>query len=130
MNTRPPKSLVATAVMLIASALLGACGAERFTRLAFWTNEPTEQQSPRLAGATQYTCDGNKRLAVRYGTAGQPVMVIFPEREFRLDPVPSGSGIRYTNGSTLLLSKGDEASLEEAGKPVLTNCKRIEPERK
>jgi membrane-bound inhibitor of C-type lysozyme len=130
MNTHIPKPLAATALLLVTSVLLGACGTERFTRLAFWTNEPTEQQSPRLAGATQYTCDGNKRLAVRYGTAGQPVMVIFPEREFRLDPAPSASGIRYTNGSTLLMSKGDEASLEEAGKLVLTNCKRIEPEKK
>jgi len=130
MNTHIPKPLAATALLLVTSVLLGACGTERFTRLAFWTNEPTEQQSPRLAGATQYTCDGNKRLAVRYGAAGQPVMVIFPEREFRLDPAPSASGIRYTNGSTLLMSKGDEASLEEAGKPVLTNCKRIEPEKK
>ncbi|MBM3345725.1 MAG: lysozyme inhibitor [Betaproteobacteria bacterium] len=121
--------LVGTGALLAAGALLGGCGTERFARLAFWMNEPTEQQSPRLAGATQYTCDGNKRLAVRYGTAGQPVMVIFPEREFRLDPAPSGSGIRYTNGSTLLMSKGDEASLEEAGRPVLTNCRRVVAEK-
>ena len=111
-------------VTLIASGLVAGCGAEKFVRLGFWTNEPTEQQSPRLVGATQYTCDGNKRLAVRFAAAGQPAMVIFPEREFRLDPVKEAAG-RYTNGRSTLVVEGESASLDEGGTPVLANCKRV-----
>ena len=110
-------------VTLIASSLVAGCGVEKITRLGFWTNEPTEQQSTRLTGATQYACDGNKRLAVRFAAAGQPAMVIFPEREFRLDPVKESAG-RYTNGRSTLVVDGESASLDEGGALVLANCKR------
>jgi membrane-bound inhibitor of C-type lysozyme len=111
-------------LMIACAAMLTACGGMNLTRLAFWTNEPTEQRSPRLAGTTQFSCDGNKRLAVRFGAAGQPAMVVFPEREFRLDVAPGGAG-RYSNGRTTLTVNGDEASLDEAGASVLANCKRV-----
>jgi membrane-bound inhibitor of C-type lysozyme len=107
-------------------ATLAGCGSVSMPRLAFWTNEPTEMKSPRLVGATLYGCDGGKQLAVRYGAAGQAAMVIFPEREFRLDPAPGGAG-RYTNGRTTLAVDGSEASLTEAGAAVLANCKRTAP---
>ncbi len=110
-------------VLFASSLVLGGCGMEKITRMGFWTNEPVEQKSPRLVGATQYTCDDNKRLAVRFGAAGQPAMVIFPEREFRLDPVKDAAG-RYTNGRNTLVVEGESASLDEGGTPVLANCKR------
>ena len=111
-------------VLLGASMLLSACAGISMPRLSFWTNEPTELQSKRLVGATQYSCEANKRLAVRYGAAGQPAMVVFPEREFRLDPSPGAPG-RYSNGRSTLNVSGDEASLDEAGATVLANCKRV-----
>ncbi len=130
MNRMAPSTVGMLAPLLAASLLLSACGGINFGRLSFWTNEPAEQQSPRLVGATQYACEGNKRLAVRFGAAGQPVMVIFPEREFRLDPQPAGAGTRHSNGTTTLLTQGDEATLEEGGQPVLTGCKRAVKEKK
>lgn len=124
-GTRPGASRYPRVLLLLGAALaISACGGISMPRLSFWTNEPTELQSKRLAGATQYSCEGNKRLAVRYGAAGQPAMVVFPEREFRLDPSPGAAG-RYSNGRSTLSVSGDEASLDEAGAAVLANCKRV-----
>src|SRR5260221_7758462 len=106
--------------------MVAGCASIRMPRLSFWSDGPGEMKSPRLIGATMYGCDGGKQLAVRYAAAGQPAMVIFPEREFRLDPAPGAAG-RYSNGRTTLNVSGDEASLDEAGAIVLANCKRAAP---
>jgi membrane-bound inhibitor of C-type lysozyme len=113
---------VALAVVAAASLLAG-CGGDRLTKLMNWSSEPIDQSSKRLEGTTQYECDGNKRLAVRFGAAGQPVMMVFPEREFRLDPV-AGSAGRYSNSRSTLVVQGDAATYDETGVPPLTNCKR------
>lgn len=90
-----------------------------------WGSGPQEQAVQRLVGATLYQCAGGKQFAVRYTGEGQSqAMIILPEREFRLDRATSGSGVRYTNGRTTLLSKGDEAELEEGGSMLFANCKR------
>ena len=79
---------------------------------------------PRVPpGATAYKCDGGKELYVRYMDGGKAAMVIYPEREFRLDSEATGSGVRYTNGRTTLHTKGAEAMLEEGSTAVYSNCK-------
>ena len=50
-------------------------------------------------------------------------MIIFREREFRLDQAPSAPG-RYSNGSTTLQSKGELVSLEEEGTTTYSNCRK------
>lgn len=71
-------------------------------------------------GATAYKCDGGKELYVRYLDGGKAAMVIYPEREFRLDAVATG---RYSNGHTILSTQGNEATLEEGANTVFANCK-------
>jgi membrane-bound inhibitor of C-type lysozyme len=81
--------------------------------------------APRLpADAVAYQCDEGKRLVVRYPPGAKYVIVMFPDREFRLDQTASGSGIRYSNGRTTLHSKGDEAFLEEGANTPFANCKQ------
>lgn len=81
-------------------------------------------EAPRIpADVTVYQCDGGKQLLVRYSGDRGYAMVILPEREFRLDGVPSGSGARYSNGRTVLSTKGEEASVEEGGSAIFANCK-------
>jgi len=92
-----------------------------------WWSGPKEQPPVRLAGATLYECEGNRRFAVRYGSAGQAAMVILSDREFRLDPVVSASGARYSNGHSTLSTQGDEASLEEGGTALYAKCRRMAP---
>lgn len=71
-------------------------------------------------GATAYKCDGGKELYVRYLDGGKAAMVIYPEREFRLDAVATG---RYSNGQAILSTQGNAATLEEGGNIVFADCK-------
>ena len=103
--------------------LIAGCSTDRMKKLMTWSNEPIDQSSQRLAGTTQYECDGARRLAVRFGAANQPVMMVFPDREFRLDPV-AGSPGRYSNTRSTFIVQGDTVTYEEPGTQPLTNCKR------
>lgn len=76
------------------------------------------------ADAAVYKCDGNKTLVVRYLEGAKAAMVMFPEREFRLDATRAASGVGYSNGRTDLRTQGDDAQLEEDGKRLFENCKR------
>jgi len=117
----------ALGVMLIAAGFaLGGCSSMGAMNPAkWWGDGPKEQPVKRLAGATLYQCADGRQLAVRYAGEGQrQAMVILPEREFRLDQVQSATGMRYTNGRTTLLSKGDEVELEEGGSLLYAGCKR------
>ena len=116
----------ATVLLLALGALLAGCSTDRIAKLMTWSNEPIDQSAQRLAGTTQYECDGNKRLAVRFGAANQPVMMVFPEREFRLDPV-AGSPGRYSNTRSTLVVQGDSVTYDEPNTAPLTNCKRPPP---
>ncbi len=110
----------------IAAALLTTGCAVNMNPITWWSG-PEEQAPARLAGATLYECEGSKRFAVRYGSAGQPAMVILPDREFRLDPAVSASGTRYTNGHSTLSTQGGEALLEDGGATLYAKCRRKAP---
>lgn len=114
----------------IATALFTAGCAVNMNPMSWWSG-PEEQAPARLAGATLYECEGNKRFAVRYDGAGQAAMVILPDREFRLDPAVAqgagASGTRYTNGRSTLITQGDETLLEDAGTTLYAKCRRMTP---
>jgi len=78
------------------------------------------------ADASVYKCDGNKTLVVRYLEGGKAAMVMFPDREFRLDQVRLASGAAFSNGRTDLRTTGDEVQLEEGGSAQYANCKRVQ----
>jgi len=78
------------------------------------------------ADATIYKCDADKELVVQYLEDGKSAMVMYPERDFRLDQVVAASGVRYSNGRTTLHTKGPEAFLEEGGQTLFANCKRTD----
>jgi len=124
--TSRPAALAATIGAALFSVLFTTGCAVNMNPMNWWSG-PEEQTPARLAGATLYECEGSKRFAVRYGSAGQSAMVILPDREFRLDPVASASGARYTNGRSTLVIQGDEALLEDGGTPLYAKCRRIAP---
>lgn len=103
--------------LLVACLALSGCGS-----LNWWSGPAEQSRIPR--DATAYLCDGGKRLAVRYGEGGKSAMIIFPEREFRLDQVEAASGARYSNGRTTLHSQGEGVRLEEGGTVSYDNCKK------
>ena len=102
--------------------LLTACGTVD-TVSQWWKGGTLE--SPRLAaGVSEYTCDGSKVFQMRMETGTQSAWVRFPDREFRVDPVPGDATGRYTNGRTTLNLKGEEAFLTEGTAVTYANCKR------
>ena len=112
MKIRPTASL-ATAFLAVT---LAGC-----TSWWPWGGAPAER--PRYpADAVIYKCEANRQLVVRYLDGGKAAVVMYPDREFRLDQAPTGSGARYSNGRTTLATKGDEALLEEDGKTLFANC--------
>jgi membrane-bound inhibitor of C-type lysozyme len=104
-------------LVLTLAAGLGGCS-------SWWPWGDSSGDVPRVPpGATAYKCDGGKELYVRYLDDSKSVMVILPEREFRLDAVATGSGARYTNGRTSLITNGSEATLEEGSNIMFSGCK-------
>jgi len=110
----------------VLAASLAGCGGFSVGKLNPWSG-PVERVSTTPAGATAYACDAAKRLVVRNLAGSNAVMIVFREREFRLDQAPSASstsGTRYTNGSTNLQLQGDQVSLEEEGAVTYSNCRK------
>ena len=107
--------------VLVAS--LAGCGGFNIGSLNPWSG-PVERVRTTPADATAYACDGARRLVIRNLADKKSVMIVFPEREFRLDQAPSASGTRYSNGSTILQSQGDQVSLEEEGAVTYSNCRK------
>ena len=113
----PEEFMKRLAIVLVATLVAGC------SWFGMGSNTGSAPQLP--ADAVAYQCDQGKRLVVRYPTGAKYVMVMLPDREFRLDQTVSGSGIRYSNGRTTLQSKGDEAFLEEGTTTTFANCKQV-----
>jgi membrane-bound inhibitor of C-type lysozyme len=95
------------------------------TGCSWFRSPPSKGVAEKLPpDAVAYRCEQNKRLVVRYPAGGRYAVVMLPDREFRLDPVESASGARYSNGRTTLITKGEEAMLEEQGNALFANCQR------
>jgi membrane-bound inhibitor of C-type lysozyme len=105
------------------AAALAGCGGFGFGSLNPWSG-PVERTRTVPADATEYACDAAKRLVVRQLPGANAVMIVFREREFRLDQAPSASGARFTNGSTTFQVQGDRVSLEEEGTVTYLNCRK------
>ena len=112
-----------TGLVTVLAASLAGCGGFSVGKLNPWSG-PVERVRTTPADATEYACEGAKRLVVRNLAGSNAVMIVFREREFRLDQAPSASGTRYTNGSTNLQRQGDQVSLEEEGAVTYSNCRK------
>ncbi len=108
---------------VVLAASLAGCGGFSLGSLNPWSG-PAERARTTPADATEYACDAAKRLVVRNLPGGNAVMIVFREREFRLDRAPSASGARFTNGSTTFQSQGDRVFLEEEGAVTYSNCRK------
>lgn len=111
----------ATVYCLFLMSLAGCGTVDRVGE--WWRGEGPE--APRLApGAVEYLCEGNKTFQARFEASTGIAWIRFPDREFRLDPVPGAVAGRYTNGRTTLNTKGDDAFLTEGTTVSHASCKR------
>jgi len=105
--------VIRASLILVLAATAAGC-------TSWWPFGGSSGEQPRWpSDATLYKCDGNKELVVRYVDGGKSAMVMFPDRDFRLDQAVSGSGARYSNGRTTLYTKEAEALLEENRQTLL-----------
>lgn len=107
---------------VLAAALLALAGCGSIDLWPFGSAKSPEV-SRKPVGATEYQCNNDRRLYVRYLDNGASAWVIFPEREFRLDKVASESGTRYSNGIAMLERDGEEVSLRDGPTVAFTGCK-------
>lgn len=108
-----------TKAMVFALPLLtGGCGGMELNQLNPWRT--VEELSRLPADATEYGCEAGKRLVLRPAQGGKAMLVMFPERTFRVDEVTAG---RYSNGKTVLSLAGGVAELQEEGKTTFAQCK-------
>ena len=110
------------ATPVLAAALLAVAGCSSINLWPFGDSKPQEV-SRKPVNATEYQCNNDRRLYVRYLDNGASAWVIFPEREFRLDKVASASGTRYSNGIAMLEKDGDDVSLRDGPTVAFTGCK-------
>jgi membrane-bound inhibitor of C-type lysozyme len=117
-----PITRMAALTLAGSTLLLGACSS---VSLDLWPFGGGKEQdlSRTPAGATAYTCEGGKRLFVRYLDNGAAAWVILPEREFRLNKTASSAGTRYSNGSAALDIKDNEVTLFDGAKSTYAGCK-------
>jgi len=81
--------------------------------------------SAQEGNAVRYRCDAGATLQVVYGASSARVTLPGQQpADWRQQP--SGSGIRYGDGSSTLYSKGRDAWVERDGRPVVTGCREEE----
>jgi membrane-bound inhibitor of C-type lysozyme len=114
--------LCRAAVPALAAAFLALAGCGSIDLWPFGSAKSPEV-SRKPVNATEYQCNNDRRLYVRYLDNGASAWVIFPEREFRLDKVASASGTRYSNGIAMLEVDGDQVSLRDGPTVAFTGCK-------
>ena len=110
------------AALAYATLMLSACSS---INVNLWPFGGDKEQDPSRtpASATAYTCEGGKRLFVRYLDNGAAAWVILPEREFRLNKIASASATRYSNGSATLDLKDGGATLSDGAAVTHAGCK-------
>ena len=110
------------AALTCATLALSACSSVSVDLWPFSSGK--EQDLSRTPpGATAYTCEGGKRLFVRYLDDGAAAWVILPEREFRLNKIASTSATRYSNGSATLDIMDGGATLSDGAAVTHAGCK-------
>ena len=115
----PYQSIAVCAVAL--GALLAGCSSMPSVWPFGSSGNPSRPRAP--PDSTAYNCDNGRKLYVRYIDNGKAAWVILPDREFRLDPVISASGGRYSNGVATLETKGTEANLRDGAALTHANCR-------
>ena len=105
----------AWAPWILATVMLAGCNPER---------SPSQDEGASgtaVASPYTYTCS-DLRFTARF--EAETAVLTFPDRELRLPQVLSGSGARYSDGTTTFWIKGDEATLEIDGK-TYSDCRAV-----
>lgn len=81
---------------------------------------PRQRPSEAFESTYRYQCDGDASFVVNYGE--ERARLLLGRQTIRLPQVRSGSGVQYSDGTTTLFTKGNEASLEVNQVQTHSNC--------
>lgn len=101
--------------------LVAGCSRSELSRLNPWAEVTEQSRIP--ADASVYACASGKQLVVRYPEGGKSVVIILPEREFRLDLAPAAGGV-FTNGRASFSARDGEITLVEDNETLFSGCKK------
>lgn len=74
----------------------------------------------------QYVCSAGKQIYVSVSEDGKRATVRHGGDTFKLEAVPSASGVKYSDGKVDFWSKGTEAFLQIEGETVCDGCSLVE----
>ena len=83
------------------------------------TTTPTTP--PVVLSTAQYSCDNNATMKATY-TSNSVSLDLSDGRHLILPQTISASGTQYQQGNVLLVTKGDQAFLQESGTTTYSNC--------
>jgi membrane-bound inhibitor of C-type lysozyme len=80
--------------------------------------------NPAPAIGTPYQCDGDKSFVAEFNGEGPDgdVKLTMEGETLEMSLVPAASGAKYSDGTTTLWTKGDEAFIEVGDEIVYENC--------
>ena len=91
--------------------------------IAACEHKPTKEEEE--AAMNTFACKfGGQRLVIRFDPLMHEARMLTADGErITLQQIPSGSGVRYTNGSTELRGKGEDLTIIEFGSATkLEDC--------
>lgn len=99
--------------IVILVLLIGALGYHEY--------RATHQKQASVTATVSYLCRDGKSITASY-TSTNATLTLSDTRAFVLPQVVSGSGTRYQSGTTVFVTEGDNAYLEENGTQTYVDC--------
>lgn len=99
--------------LVIIVLVLGALGVHAY--------RTSHQKPAAVTASVSYLCRDGKSIDASY-TAANVTLTLSDTRAFVLPQVMSGSGTRYGSSTTVFVTKGDNAYLEENGTQTYVDC--------
>lgn len=78
-------------------------------------------QEPKIISTVTYRCDEGKGFVAEYRD-NETLRATFGSKVLELPQVESASGVRYSNGSVTVASKGDTAFVDLGDQRFFDNC--------
>jgi membrane-bound inhibitor of C-type lysozyme len=97
-------------------ALLPFDGAASPWLIAAATQPAPKTAAPGLTRVITYQTESGVRFTAAFSSPAGSVILSTPDWRRRLQPVPTASGAKYSDGEIIFWSKGEEASVEAEGK--------------
>ena len=111
--------------LVIISTLVTLSGCADVSLWPFNKDEKTQNRASRPANATEYQCAAGKKFYERLMDNGNAAWLILSDREVSLPKVSSSSGVRYSNGNSVLNITGNEATLDDGPTNSFNACKAL-----